>query len=137
MKPKLHPAVRALCAFWALTFVGFALLQLNDPDPVQWTAIYLAAAAVSLWGAVGRREPRAPALVGLVALVWALTIVPHVLGHKSFIDNLRLGEGMKDPITEESRELGGLLIVTAWCSVLALASRAKKAKAAILSSQAS
>ena len=39
--------------------------------------------------------------------------LPEVVGHKSFIDNLRLGEGMRDPQTEVSRELGGLLIVAA------------------------
>src|SRR3954465_13348832 len=105
--------VRAACCFWTPCFVVFAFLQLNDPDPVQWTAIYLAAAVCCAFALRARLNFRAPLLVLAIALVWALTIVPRVVGHKSFFDNMALGEGMRDPVTEESRELGGLLIVSA------------------------
>lgn len=122
MRPSLSWWIRGPSVFWALSFVVFAYLQLNDPDPIQWTAIYLAAAGVSAMAAKGRVPFQAPLVVGAIAFVWAMTLVPHVVGHKSFIDNMQLGEGMRDPLTEESRELGGLLIVDAWMTVVLAAS---------------
>ncbi len=38
--------IKFIPAFFAIIFVVFALLQINDPDPVPWTLAYLAASAL-------------------------------------------------------------------------------------------
>ena len=120
MLSQLSRIAIAICA--ALFFV-FAALQYNDPDPIQWMAIYGAAAvacALAAWR--GRIDFRMPLAVLAAALIWAALELPAVLGHKSFIDNLRLGEGMRDPQTEISREVGGLLIIAFVMLPLSIAS---------------
>lgn len=93
-------------------FVVFAALQYNDPDPVQWMTMYgLAAIACGLVAGRARIDFRLPLAVAIAALIWMLIDLPDVVGHKSFIDGMRLGEGMMDPQTEVSREVGGLIIV--------------------------
>jgi hypothetical protein len=98
-----------LLALWA------AYLQLNDPDPARWFAMYAACAAVALASALGRgRAPMAGA-VGAIALLWAAAIVPELLGRWTPAD---LGANMSSarPEVEYGRELGGLSIVAAYCT---------------------
>jgi hypothetical protein len=104
----------------AALFVFAAAVQYNDPDPLRWMAIYLAAAAACVL-AVLRRLPRwLPIVVGLAALVWAATLSPHVLGRVRMGEMVQAWE-MKDVRVEEGREMYGLLIVAGWMAVLALA----------------
>jgi Transmembrane family 220, helix len=101
--------VVCVLAAWA------AYLQLNDPDPERWFALYAACAAVALASALGRGSAPLAAGVGVVALVWALAIVPELLGRWTPAD---LGASMSSarPEVEYGRELGGLSIVTAYCA---------------------
>lgn len=104
----------------AVVFLVSAAIQWNDPDPLPWIAVYGGAAAASI--AVGRfRGARVlPALVGLVALVWAGTMAGRVFADLAFAD---LFKSMKaeTPSIEHSRELLGLLIIAAWMAVLVVA----------------
>lgn len=104
-----------------------AALQYNDPDPLQWVAIYgLAAIACGLCAA--SRPPWAfSASVGAAALVWAASFAPRVLGAASPGD---LVQSMKadTPQIEESREALGLLIVAGWMAALTV--RARRARRA-------
>lgn len=102
----------------ALLFFFSATLQYNDPDPIQWMAMYLAAAVVSALAA-GRRAPPwwAPVLVGAVALGWALGIAPHALG-KAPLGRMFESWEMKNVAVEENRETFGLLIVAAWMALV-------------------
>jgi len=105
----------------ALLFVASAAVQYNDPDPVQWMAIYGAAAAVCF--AALRKPVRAafPAALAIVALVWALSLAPVVIGMRAAeIFQFRSGAG------EEGREMYGLLIVSAWMAALAFTSRGRR-----------
>jgi len=99
----------------AMFFVS-AALQFNDPDPIFWIAIYVAAGAACL--ATGRvaQSWALAGLVGLAALAWAVTLLP-VLREMVFSD---LFQAMKaeTPVIEESRELLGLLLIAAWMAVL-------------------
>jgi len=52
----------------SLVFLLFAFLQLNDPDPIRWTSIYLLAAGVSLLYGLGR-------LSMMVTLLWLLFLL--------------------------------------------------------------
>jgi hypothetical protein len=102
----------ALTALYALSVA----VQYNDPDPVPWVAIYGAAAALTA-AAVARRPLLIPAvIVGLIALVWMITLLPAV---PEYISQVRSGAlevtsfTMKTgvQIEEEAREAGGLFLV--------------------------
>jgi hypothetical protein len=100
-------------------FLVAAALQYNDPDPLRWMAIYGLAALACLLALAGWLPRPAPALIGLVALAWAGTLAPGVMGRVS-LGELFESYAMKSEPVEEAREMGGLLIVTAWMAVLAL-----------------
>ena len=107
---------RLLSAVFAGLFLLGAAVQYNDPDPVGWMLIYLAAAVSCALAARGRVGWQFPATVGLVALIWAATLVPSVAG------KVRPGElvgawEMKDERVEEGREMYGLLIIAVWMAV--------------------
>jgi hypothetical protein len=65
-------------------------------------------------------------IVGVVALAWAATLAPHVLGSVGLGEMVEAWE-MKDVRVEEGRETYGLLIVAAWMTVLALRGRRRDA----------
>jgi len=104
----------------ALLFVFAAAVQYNDPDPLRWMAIYLAAAAACVLAVLHRLPRWLPMAVGLVALAWAATLAPHVFGRVGWGEMVEAWE-MKDVRVEEGREMYGLLIVAGWMAVLTLA----------------
>ena len=109
--------MRYLDLTMALLFAFAAALQLNDPDPIRWIAIYGAACAVSLAVFLRRRVSPAIAIaIAVMALVWAASIVfggPAASEYGHMFDAWE----MKSPSVEEAREASGLLIVTAWMVV--------------------
>jgi hypothetical protein len=91
-----------------LLFILAVMVQYNDPDPIQWMAIY-GAAAVACGLALRERLPRLfAAAVALVALVWAATLAVGVVGKQNLW------------YAEEGREMMGLVIVGVWMAILAL-----------------
>jgi hypothetical protein len=113
-------AFRIASGVMALLFLLATAVQYNDPDPLRWMAIYGVAGFFSLQAARGRlASPWGPAIVGLIALGWAVFTGRTVIGRVS------LGEvfesvGMKTEPIEVARETLGLLIVTFWMAVLTL-----------------
>jgi hypothetical protein len=102
-----------------LLFAFSVVVQVNDPDPVPWMALY-GAAALACLAAMRRRGPWwYPASVALAAVVWAATIAPRVVGKVPFGDMFGAFE-MKDLGVEESREMYGLLLVAAYLAVIAV-----------------
>ncbi|HVE87968.1 MAG TPA: transmembrane 220 family protein [Myxococcales bacterium] len=115
-------AFRGLNALATVAFLLFAAVQYNDPDPVRWMAIYLAAALSCALAVMGRLRWPLPALAAAAALAWAGVWAPRVVGQVDW-GHAFAGAGMSGDVKEEeARELGGLLIVAAWCALLALAS---------------
>ncbi|HEX8693799.1 MAG TPA: transmembrane 220 family protein [Longimicrobium sp.] len=106
----------------AALFVFAAAVQYNDPDPLRWMALYLAAAAACGLAAAGRLPRWLPAAVGLAALAWAAALAPGVWGRVRPGDLFAEWE-MANTAVEEARETGGLLIVAAWMLVLAVVPR--------------
>lgn len=104
-------------ALFLLMFVFSVVMQLNDPDPVRWMAIYGAAAFACLLSLAGRLRWWFAVVTGIVALVWAATIMPRVIGQVPFLDMFAEFE-MKDIGVEESREMYGLLLIGGWMAVL-------------------
>ena len=98
-------------------FLFSVIVQYNDPDPIRWMAIYAGAGAACVLSLRQRGGWWVPALVGAVALTWALSLAPSVLG------KVRVGElfeafEMKDERVEIGREFGGLMIVATWMAAL-------------------
>jgi hypothetical protein len=118
---------RAVNAVMAVLFFVSAALQYNDPDPVQWMAIYGAAgllAALAAWGRTATLG--APVLVAAVAIAWSAFIATHLHGHFAWhhlVESMHAGT----PQIEESRESLGLAIVAAWMLVLVFAGRGRRA----------
>ena len=110
-------AWRVADALFLLMFVFSVVVQVNDPDPLPWMAIYGAAAVACLLSLLGRLPWRFAVLTGLIALTWAATIAPRVIGQVPFLDMFAEFE-MKDIGVEESREMYGLLLIGGWMSVL-------------------
>lgn len=99
----------------AALFTVFALLQLNDPDPVGWTLIYLVTAAYSAAAARGRLTP-APVL-GWAALSAGMAVV--TLGSAQPSTDA-MGPGWMGSLASEGvREGLGLTLVAIWSVVLA------------------
>jgi hypothetical protein len=111
---------------FAVLFTFAVVVQYNDPDPIQWMLVYGAAAALSGWSV--RRHPPVPVAVTVVviALVWALGLVPVVIGELPTFAQAAGSMAMMAPGVEETREALGLAIVVCWLVVIAIASwRAK------------
>jgi hypothetical protein len=101
----------------AAMFLFSVVVQYNDPDPQVWMSIYGAALVVCVLEILGRNRWCFSATVGVITLVWALTLVSQVLGKVAFSELFEAWE-MKDQRVEVAREMGGLLIVAFWMAVL-------------------
>jgi len=91
--------LRVFATVAGLLFTCSAMVQLNDPDPVRWFALYGSAALLSLASLLVVIPRAIFAGIALVAGLWAVTLVPSVLSAGSFSGS------------EEERELGGLTLV--------------------------
>ncbi len=109
--------MRAAAAVMGLLFLLAVAVQYNDPDPLQWMAIYGAAALACLLAVRGRLPRWLPAVVGVIALGWAAALAPRVVGQVAPGDLFREA-GMATLAIEEAREMLGLLIVAGWMLVL-------------------
>lgn len=105
-----------------VAFAFSVVVQVNDPDPWMWMAIYGLAAVACLLMLARRGHWLVPALIALWALIWSATIAPRVIGVVPFGDMFGAFE-MADTGIEESREMYGLLVIAAWMVVLALRGR--------------
>lgn len=106
-------------AVMLLAFAFSAVVQFNDPDPLRWVLMYGAAALACTLTFLRRERWWSVAPVGVISLLWALALVPGVVGRVPFMQMFSAWE-MQNAGIEESRELYGLLIVTAWLAVLAV-----------------
>jgi hypothetical protein len=125
MKQPVSPGSRgwhAADAVMLLLFTLGAVVQLNDPDPVRWFAVYALAAVACLLSLLRRVHWAFPAILCAAALAWAATLVPHVVGRVPFRDMFGAFE-MRSVGIEESREMYGLVIIAAWMAVVALRAR--------------
>ena len=110
------PIWRIADGVFLLLFAFSVVVQVNDPDPLRWIAIYGAAAVACLVS--GQLHWFFPAGVGLIALAWAATLAPGLIGKVPFLSMFEEFE-MKNIGVEESREMYGLFLVAGWMAVLA------------------
>lgn len=101
---------RVATATMGLLFVLAALLQLNDPDPIAWIAVYGSAAAACALALRGGAPAWLAGGVGAAACLWAAALAPRVVGQIAPGDLFR-EMGMATLAIEEAREMLGLLVV--------------------------
>jgi hypothetical protein len=109
-----------------LMFAFSVVVQVNDPDPWAWMAIYALAGVACALALTKRLRWWFPALIGVIALAWSASIAPRVIGKVRFLDMFGAFE-MKNIGIEESREMYGLLLIALWMVVLAWRARAAPA----------
>ena len=107
-------------AIFLLAFAASVIVQVNDPDPLPWMGIYGAAAIVCGLELRRRTRPWLPAFVSAVALAWAATLAPRVIGKVPFGSMFEAFE-MQDLGIEESREMYGLLLIALWMGAVSVA----------------
>lgn len=123
--------MKILNVFFVIIFLISAGLQYNDPDPYVWIPIYLYA-AILCWQAVrGKYYPRAYILGIVVYLAYAAYLFFDKNGVLSWAEEHNaesLVTTMKasKPWIEETREFGGLLIVSVALLINWIAARKRK-----------
>jgi hypothetical protein len=112
-------------AVMLLLFLFSAAVQLNDPDPLVWIPVYLAAAAICAIEITRRTRVLGPVVIALGSIVWASTIAPRVVGKVGFMDMFGAWE-MQNIGIEEEREMYGLVIVALWMLAISVAAWRRK-----------
>ncbi len=109
--------------FWTLAngimllmFLFSAAVQLNDPDPLAWMAVYAAAAAACGLEMRRRLPVWAPAAISIIAFIWAGSL--YYRAHGVPLSALIAEWEMRDLRVEEAREMYGLTIVGIWMIVI-------------------
>jgi hypothetical protein len=106
--------MKILNALLALMFMGFAFLQVNDPDPALWILIYGAMAVMSVMAIFQVYNKRALWLLGVGFIVYCFILWPGVAEWLRQEDRwgVLFDDVMKMEYVyiEESREFLGLLI---------------------------
>ena len=100
----------------AIMFLGFASLQLNDPDPAIWILIYGSMAAVCAMAAYKFYFRPLMLILALGYTIYCIILWPGVLDWLNSPDRSLLFDDlakMQFPYIEESREFLGLLICLA------------------------
>lgn len=114
----------------AVVFALFALVQLNDPDPVGWFAMYLGAAGLWVMAAYDKAAVWLCAAVAAVVAVWMYVWWP------GFAEWLRIGTmaqlvgalSMEKPYIEEAREFLGLGLILVSATFLGVRRRSPRTR---------
>ena len=94
-----------------------AAVQYNDPDSLIWATMYLAAATMCVMQFSQRPSRWPPRVVLVVSMIWALALLPGIVGQVP-IEDIFAPLSMKTKAVEEAREIGGLFLVGLWAAVL-------------------
>jgi len=105
-----------------------ALVQWNDPDPFRWIVCYSVTAIITLCSLIHPIPSSIPLIWGIVVLLSSLFVgMDFLMSEEQFEwDSFWNVMTMKNEAVELGRELGGLLLVTGWLTVLALNSKRPK-----------
>ena len=103
-------------------FVVFALLQINDPDPYVWIPIYGVAALICIFNAKKKYDRFAHLVILACCIIYGINLLIKSDSVVSWFNDHNaesLVESMKatKPWIENTREFGGLLIITIVTSI--------------------
>lgn len=100
-----------------VAFLLSAAVQYNDPDALPWMFMYLLAAGMCILQFRNTRQRLFPRLLLIASLLWAIALLPAVVG-KTSLAEIFASVSMQTRAVEEAREIGGLLLVALWAGVL-------------------
>lgn len=109
----------ALNTAFLIIYILSAAVQYNDPDPIRWMLVYLAAAVMCIQQLRGQRQRLLPLLLLVVSLLWMGSLLPSFVGQTTPAE-IFASITMQTRAVEEAREFGGLLLVALWAGVLGL-----------------
>ena len=101
--------------FATLVFLFSAYIQLNDPDPIAWVGMYLAAASVCALQVRGgwMYSHHYSGIVSITAAAWAFSIGLQL--DSIDLEAVFASFQMQSNSVELIREVGGLGLVALWC----------------------
>ena len=105
--------MKYLSIFFAVMFIAFAALQVNDPDPVLWILIYGIMSVVSVMAIFEYYNRKLMIGLGILYIVYLVILFPGVSKWLQQDDKSVLFDDvmkMEHLYIEESREFLGLLI---------------------------
>ena len=98
---------------WILSvlFLVFAVVQLNDPDPLKWTILYGGVAVISAMAALGKYNRYLLLAALSVCLIWLITLIPDIAdwvkrGMPSIVGSMKA----ETPYVELAREFFGVVV---------------------------
>ena len=97
----------------ALTFLSFAIVQMNDPDPLIWILIYLNMVVICVMGFLKRYYKLWIGITAGLYLIYAMFLFPGALEWFRSPDKALLFDDlakMQNLYIEETREFLGLVI---------------------------
>ena len=103
MKERIYCIIRYVLA---LVMLGFASLQMNDPDPFVWICSYTLVAIVSIFGTVNQNRWRI--VLGMVYVLIAVWMFPEEYHGVGEMQEYR-------PEIEQARESLGIFIAGGIC----------------------
>lgn len=104
--------MKLLSFVFALLFLAFSGVQLNDPDGIYWFIGYLGLAILSVANGLGKVKPTWNLIVLMALAAGMLFYAPGFYQFLTNQDGISFSQGMQNdfPYIEEAREFGGLLI---------------------------
>lgn len=108
---------------FALLFLVGAAVQLNDPDPAMWVAIYGLAAATCAYALRDASHSVSATAVAVIAVLWSLSLLPQVVDAGAPFGDIAQSMSAGSPGIELLREMLGLLIIAGWMAVIAVRAR--------------
>jgi hypothetical protein len=105
-------------------FILCAIVQYNDPDALLWMVIYGLSALVCFLFLFGRLNWGYSALMALGTFGAVLYLAPQVIGKISFTEIFG-SMYMENLTVEKAREMGGLIIIAVWMTILTIRLRRK------------
>jgi len=108
----LSITLRSLAFICFLALIGFAWLQINDPDPIPWTGYYVLCALVPLLVTFNRFYHPFFWLTLILTLLVIGIYTPGTLDYLRHVDTEPLMQSMnpQKPYIEEAREFLGAAI---------------------------
>src|SRR5690606_35064919 len=107
----MHKGSSIFFGIWVLLIVVGALVQINDPDPWIWVSIYLFAAFLSGYVALGHYPLIPLSIVAVLCLGGSLYYFPPSVSEWIAQEWAQQDLTMKTMAMEEARESLGLLLI--------------------------
>ena len=103
-------AMKYLYLVFSILFFLFALVQLNDPDPLSWFGIYVAISIISFLAFRKKFYPILTFIIAVICICGAVYLFPISFQDWWLMEEQSKSLNMTMPGVEEARESMGLLL---------------------------